>query len=352
MSTTVINILKDEYSEDDFVYIGRQNNRLGHAASKWANPFVEDQDGTRAEVIEKYRNWILTQPELMAALPELRGKVLGCYCKPKACHGEVLAAMVDSETTTVPPLQVHPVANIFPMMSAQEYEGLKEDIRLHGQREHITVWHGLLVDGRNRLRACKELGIEPEIGELMDETDPVQYALSQNLHRRHLSTAQRSMVGTKLATLRHGEKKTDSSIELSSQADAADKLNVSVASVKRAKTVATKATPEVIAAVERGELSLNAAVATTKPAKAKPAKPACSDSGKAAFEIEGRIYGVMSQLQPYLARMNFGPNSQPQINAALKDKGEPGRRLVDAMLIHMETVAAMAKQLAEILNSK
>ncbi|MCA9009147.1 MAG: DUF4326 domain-containing protein, partial [Planctomycetaceae bacterium] len=97
MSTTVVNILKDDCSEGDFVYIGRQNNRLSQTASKWANPFVEGKDGTRTEVIEQYRQWIQTQPELMAALPELRGKVLGCYCKPKACHGDVLVAMVDSE---------------------------------------------------------------------------------------------------------------------------------------------------------------------------------------------------------------------------------------------------------------
>jgi hypothetical protein len=47
-------------------------------------------------VIEKYRVWIQTQPQLMAALGELRGKVLGCWCKPlAACHGDVLAELAD-----------------------------------------------------------------------------------------------------------------------------------------------------------------------------------------------------------------------------------------------------------------
>jgi len=67
------------------VYIGRP--------SKWGNPFEIGRDGTREQVIEKYRAWILTQPHLMAALPELRGKVLGCWCAPKACHGDVLAKL-------------------------------------------------------------------------------------------------------------------------------------------------------------------------------------------------------------------------------------------------------------------
>ncbi len=77
MTSTVINILKDDHDEDNVVYIGRQNNRLGKTASKWANPFVEDKDGTREEVIEQYRVWIQTQPELLAALPELKRQGAG-----------------------------------------------------------------------------------------------------------------------------------------------------------------------------------------------------------------------------------------------------------------------------------
>lgn len=53
------------------------------------------RDGTRSEVIEKYRAWILLQPKLMASLDELRGKVLGCWCRPKRCHGEVLIELAN-----------------------------------------------------------------------------------------------------------------------------------------------------------------------------------------------------------------------------------------------------------------
>ena len=68
------------------VYIGRP--------SKWGNPFHIGPDGTRKEVIAKYREWVLTQPHLMAALPELKGKILGCHCHPLECHGDVLVALV------------------------------------------------------------------------------------------------------------------------------------------------------------------------------------------------------------------------------------------------------------------
>lgn len=64
-------------------------------ATKWGNPFRIGPDGTREEVIEKYREWIKTRPDLLASLHELKGKRLGCWCKPQACHGDVLAELAD-----------------------------------------------------------------------------------------------------------------------------------------------------------------------------------------------------------------------------------------------------------------
>lgn len=65
--------------------------------TKWGNPFRIGPDGDRASVIQKYRQWVLQQPELMSALPELRGKILGCWCAPKACHGDVLAELANDQ---------------------------------------------------------------------------------------------------------------------------------------------------------------------------------------------------------------------------------------------------------------
>lgn len=63
---------------------------------KWGNPFAIGRDGTRTEVIEKYRQWIKTQPHLLEQLPMLKGKRLGCYCKPLPCHGDVLVEMAEA----------------------------------------------------------------------------------------------------------------------------------------------------------------------------------------------------------------------------------------------------------------
>ena len=79
------------------VYVGRRMARIGLAGSTWANPFKIGVDGARAEVIEKYRAWLFKQPELMAALPELRGKDLACWCAPEPCHGDVLLELANRE---------------------------------------------------------------------------------------------------------------------------------------------------------------------------------------------------------------------------------------------------------------
>ena len=72
---------------DDFdVYIGRP--------SKWGNPYMMGRDGTREEVIEKYRVWLFTNEGLLADLHELKGKRLGCWCSPLPCHGDVLLAAI------------------------------------------------------------------------------------------------------------------------------------------------------------------------------------------------------------------------------------------------------------------
>jgi hypothetical protein len=74
----------------DRVYVGRP--------SKWGNPFKIDRDGPldeRNEVIAKYRAWIVTQPALMTALHELRGKNLVCHCSPLPCHADVLIELAN-----------------------------------------------------------------------------------------------------------------------------------------------------------------------------------------------------------------------------------------------------------------
>ena len=89
--TTVANIRDTR----DGIYIGRAAPRLGLKRSIWANPFKIGPDGSRAEVIAKYEAYLRARPELLALIPELKGKTLLCYCAPEPCHGDVLARLAD-----------------------------------------------------------------------------------------------------------------------------------------------------------------------------------------------------------------------------------------------------------------
>ena len=96
--TRVVKI-KNKNDRNYDVYIGRANRWYGLKQSKWANPFPMDKDATdqeaeRQRVLEEYEAWIRTQPELLAELPTLKGKVLGCWCKPEPCHGDVIVKLI------------------------------------------------------------------------------------------------------------------------------------------------------------------------------------------------------------------------------------------------------------------
>lgn len=81
--TKVVHCKKSKYD----VYIGRP--------SKWGNPFVIGRDGGRDEVIDKYRQWLMSQQALLEEVHTLKGRTLGCWCSPQSCHGDVLAELAD-----------------------------------------------------------------------------------------------------------------------------------------------------------------------------------------------------------------------------------------------------------------
>lgn len=97
-----------------------------------------------------------------------------------------------STTKSKAGLKPHPAAEIFPLMTGEEFAALKEDIRIHGQRDPIIVKDGQIIDGRNRYHACIQLGIEPKTKPLQKGDSPAQYAISANMHRRHLTQSQKA----------------------------------------------------------------------------------------------------------------------------------------------------------------
>lgn len=85
---------------DGAVYVGRAAPRAGLAGSPFANPFRVDVDGSRDDVVARYREWILGETTLLDRLHELHGRPLACWCPPGlACHADVLVELVEAEAT-------------------------------------------------------------------------------------------------------------------------------------------------------------------------------------------------------------------------------------------------------------
>lgn len=90
----VVHVHSDEFGEAadcNKVYIGRTFG--GWENTGWGNPFPISPVRNREQAIEQYRKWLLQNDKLLARIPELRGKLLGCWCSPEPCHGHVLAAL-------------------------------------------------------------------------------------------------------------------------------------------------------------------------------------------------------------------------------------------------------------------
>jgi len=101
MATTVVNLKghRDDPGFADVVYVGRAMQHGGWhlPGSPLANPFRPGRDGSRQEILAMYRQHLLSRPDLLQLLPDLRGRRLGCWCVPAPCHAEVIAELADSE---------------------------------------------------------------------------------------------------------------------------------------------------------------------------------------------------------------------------------------------------------------
>jgi Protein of unknown function (DUF3102)/ParB/Sulfiredoxin domain len=107
----------------------------------------------------------------------------------------------ESEANVLParrPVEFHPASAIIPPMTPAEYRRLVEDIRRHGVREPVLIHSGLLLDGRERWKACQELGIDCPF-RVVTDADPVRVVYQENVLRQHYSEDQRAMMAARLA---------------------------------------------------------------------------------------------------------------------------------------------------------
>ncbi len=214
-------------------------------------------------------------------------------------------------------MKAHPVAELFPMLgqNSDHYLMLVASIQRNGLFHPIVLdEEGRILDGRNRLRACKAAGVEPRFVKFCDldlgeneEGQPVseaEFAFEQNLARRDLTDDQRTAIYASFNAFIEGSApggkpgntnaaRTEKTIATNSSQSfspdptpkkrapetrkkLAEKAGVSEHKAQQALNVARKASPEVNAAVRAGEMSLKDAVKTVAPAKPKP-KPISVD---------------------------------------------------------------------------
>jgi ParB-like nuclease family protein len=166
----------------------------------------------------------------------------------------------------------HELANAFPLLEGAEFDELVASIRAHGQLEKIIVFEDRILDGRNRYRACLAAGVEPHSEDFEGTFEEARdLVIDANLRRRHLDASQRALIAARLATMPQGRptesgkfagfpsQEKAANLPLVSQAVAAERLNVSERSVRDARKVIDKGTPELVQAVERGEVAVSVA---------------------------------------------------------------------------------------------
>lgn len=158
--------------------------------------------------------------------------------------------------------EFHPATACLPDLPEIEFDTLKADIKEHGLKVPIVTMNGKIVDGRQRLRACRELGIQPKFAELGGKQSAEEAVLSLNLIRRHLTESQRAMIGIRLVTTKLGS--NQSTGESVSQQDAAKLLGVSPDSLQRARKVEQADMPALVKKVETGTLTVHEAVQLSK----------------------------------------------------------------------------------------
>lgn len=193
-------------------------------------------------------------------------------------------------------MRFHPACAIFPLLEGDEFGKLVEDIRAHGQREKILVDEGgAILDGRNRYRACRELGIEPRVATWRPREGDSVIALvvSLNIVRRHLDATAKAVLSDKLEPMISAEiKKQQQEALAKRERDERGRLkpltekvqyvesrNEGMASAKAAKLTGANShyvadvkafkrdAPELYTRIERGELKIPEAKAALKAEK-------------------------------------------------------------------------------------
>lgn len=243
--------------------------------------------------------------------------------------------------SAVPPF--HPLADLFPLIEGDDFDGLCNSIKeSNGPRESIVLHEGMILDGRNRARACQVLGIEPRYSKLPDRTDPLAFVLDKNLHRRHLDDRQRASVAGKIASLGRGGDRSKPPIGGLTVEKSAELLNVAPRQVERARVVHQQGAPEVREALDRGEIALSVAEDIARlPVEDQP--PAVAKA------LPNGARAIMGSRQEAADSLDYSP-TPPHVTRALIERVLPVLNVSAASLTTVYEPACGEGHMAEVLR--
>lgn len=187
---------------------------------------------------------------------------------------------------------VHPLAELLPEMTPEEFSGLCASLLREGLIHPIVLYDEQILDGRNRQAACEETGVQPRYVHYAGDT-PASFVLAANVERRHLSTSQKAMLATaflpELEVEANGRRGARTDLTCppiggqvehgarrpahSAAADAAQAVGVGTKTVERAKRVANQR-PDLAEKVRAGAMTVDAAERQLKKDIAVPAPTA------------------------------------------------------------------------------
>ena len=201
-------------------------------------------------------------------------------------------------------LTQHPFSAAFPVMTAKDFQALKDDIEVNGQREPIVIFDGMVLDGWHRYQACVQLCLEAARKPFDSADDPATFVKSMNFHRRHLSASQRAAFAVKPGNWfsPHRPNKGAAAAPLSkTNAQLAQEAQVSPRLIKDAKAaqkgglsdavMAGRMTAEAAARVTRGKL------ARARNARVSTPTPTPPDDGPSADELVAAERSAAEELE-------------------------------------------------------
>lgn len=189
--------------------------------------------------------------------------------------------------------EFHPVANLFPMMDQDTFAEFCKDIEANGLIEPIWLHDGKIIDGRNRYKACLQVGVPPMFRTWKNDGSLVGFVVSLNLNRRHLTTGQKVQVAINLLPMLEAEAKErqrksgithsgnlkNQDHRIPTELKEPEKPTFSEAAAQAAKLVGTSATriyemkriqreaPERVEAIKNGEVSIDKVIREIKAKK-------------------------------------------------------------------------------------